>query len=70
MTLLPDRICGVMWAINSVLDGAEAAEVNEAALKGFGCSLVESFATMSIHSDQPWPEDCGCTVGYVLEELH
>jgi len=32
-----------MWATNSALDGPDAIEVNETALKDWGCTLVESF---------------------------
>lgn len=67
--ILPDRIRGVIFAVNSVLEGGEAAEVNEATLRDYGCHIVESFSSMRTHSDGCWPEDCECSVGYVLETL-
>lgn len=69
MSLLPNRIRGVMFVVNSVLEGDEATEVNESILRDFGCTVVESFASMRTHSDGRWPEDYGCSVGYVLETL-
>ena len=64
-----DRIRSVMWATNTVLDGPDAVEVNETALKNFGCHIVESFESMRTHCDGWWPDDMACSVGYVLETL-
>lgn len=67
--ILPDRIRHVMWATNSALEGPDACEVNETALKNFGCHVVESFGDMRAHTDGVWPEGLACSVGYVLETL-